>query len=70
MPAARFGLVDEAVKTSLSTREILGLISRSVKSDTLSPTTRYRGEVSLELCCMSAKLLSRGDGPRHLHASA
>ena len=43
------------VVTSLSTRGVRGSIPGPIKSDTISPMTRHRRNVSLELCCPDAK---------------
>ena len=48
-------------KTLLLVWEVLGSISRAVKSGSVSPTVRHRRDVSLELCCPGA--IRRGDGP-------
>ena len=58
----------QSLKTPLVAAKVWGSIPGSVKSDTASPTARYRCDVSSELCCPGAK--SR-KGRRHsLHASA
>ena len=44
-----------AVKISLLTLEVLGLIPGLVNSNAVSPTTRRRSIVFLKLCCSSAK---------------
>ena len=47
--------VSSVAKRTLSVREVWGSIPGPVKSDTVSPTTRHRCDVSSELCSPGAK---------------
>ena len=51
----------QLVETSQSVREVFGSISGSVKSDTLSSTSRHRYDVSSD-----TPTLNGGDGSRYL----
>ena len=53
-----------AVKTSLSAREILGLITGTVKLDTMLPTAHHRSDVLSEQCYPDA--MSRRWPPPHV----